>query len=228
MKLGLNILMAMFLLGCSTSGNQVPRDEGERFPVTINEAVDIIVGGMTDEDKIQILGKSRDDLIIYHHGWGTGIRNEFGLWRGNTALLDDCGGSDIHPDACSMIIIEAVWERLRGNYPREELEKIDRINDALSKIRIAPYRHKDSGMIEYISFLNSQIEKSPYSKEFTITAKCASDDYRLKDFYSENEKSLSNALGYIRGQYLAAIKVIPGRIELEPLPFLGSKQCITK
>lgn len=60
---------------------------------------------------------SEDDLIQFHHGWGTGIRNSFGLWRGNTALLESCGAKDIHPDRCSMIIIERVWQRLQDTPP---------------------------------------------------------------------------------------------------------------
>jgi hypothetical protein len=53
----------------------------------------------------------KDSLIELHHGWGTGIRNGFGLWRGNTGLQASCAKE--HPDDCSMVIIEAVWEALR-------------------------------------------------------------------------------------------------------------------
>jgi hypothetical protein len=57
-----------------------------------------------------VRGTPRGDLIRFHHGWGTGIRNAFGLWGGNRALLDSCGGG--HPDDASMVIIEAVWKHL--------------------------------------------------------------------------------------------------------------------
>ena len=58
----------------------------------------------------------KKDLIQYHFGWGMGIRNSFGLWQGNTKLLESCGGGKrIHPRDCSMIIIEAVWARVHGS-----------------------------------------------------------------------------------------------------------------
>jgi len=55
---------------------------------------------------------------MYHHGWGTGIRNDFGLWQDVSPLRADCakqsGRADdkIHPDSCSMMIMEAVWDRV--------------------------------------------------------------------------------------------------------------------
>ena len=63
-----------------------------------------------------IFGKNKEDLIHYYFGLGMYIRNAFGLWRGNKALLDDCSkGEQVHPDTVSMIIIEALWEDLRKN-----------------------------------------------------------------------------------------------------------------
>jgi len=81
------------------------------WPATVDEAAERIISGMSDEDKALVRSTKRDDLLMFHHGWGTGIRNDFGLWQGNTALLESCG--PIHPDGCSMVIIERVWERLQ-------------------------------------------------------------------------------------------------------------------
>ncbi len=55
-----------------------------------------------------------NDLIKFHHGWGTGIRNDLGLWRGNTSLRESCGGARMHPDSASRVIIHAVWKRLQS------------------------------------------------------------------------------------------------------------------
>jgi len=55
---------------------------------------------------------AKADLIMCHHGWGTAIRNEYGLWRGNTPLLKDTGSDD--PDDASMVIMEVVWEKLNN------------------------------------------------------------------------------------------------------------------
>lgn len=83
----------------------------EELPKTVEEAVNRILAGMDDANKTRVRETPRDKLILFHHGWGTGIRNAFGLWSGNTALLESCG--ERHPDDASMVIIEAVWARLQ-------------------------------------------------------------------------------------------------------------------
>lgn len=86
-------------------------------PRTVDEAVERITSTMEPADRKKLLAMKREDVIMYHHGWGTGIRNSFGLWQTESPLRDDCakrkGMTDnkIHPDDCSMIIMEAVWDR---------------------------------------------------------------------------------------------------------------------
>ncbi|UCC22415.1 MAG: hypothetical protein JSW23_11660 [Planctomycetota bacterium] len=95
-------------LDCA-SGGQLPR--------TYEEAVAHLVRTMSEEDKRSVRTTARDDLIKFHFGWGTGIRNDFGLWGDNTKLLESCARKkkleQIHPDEASMLIIEGVWEALQ-------------------------------------------------------------------------------------------------------------------
>lgn len=81
------------------------------WPWTLDEAVTLLLDDLNDADKKVVRDTKKDDLIRFHHGWGTHIRNEFGLWRDNTNLLVDCHSD--HPDGASMVIIEAVWQRLQ-------------------------------------------------------------------------------------------------------------------
>ena len=82
------------------------------WPRTVDEAVDRILWTLPDEDRELVKNTPEKALIQFHHGWGTGIRNSFGLWAGNTELLKSCGSEDMHPDSASMVIIRAVWQRL--------------------------------------------------------------------------------------------------------------------
>ena len=82
------------------------------YPKSLQEAVDHILLGMDQKDREEIANSEKDKLIFFHHGWGTRIRNELGLWQGNKDLLRELGVT--HPDAASMKIIEAVWERLQN------------------------------------------------------------------------------------------------------------------
>jgi hypothetical protein len=81
------------------------------WPLTVDAAVDHLLSRMKDADKETVRGTPEADLIRFHFGWGMGIRNAFGLWQGNTQLLESCGGG--HPDDASSVIIRAVWKRLQ-------------------------------------------------------------------------------------------------------------------
>jgi hypothetical protein len=99
------------------SGGLVSLAQGEagNWPKNLDAAVTEIVSNLAEKDKKTVRETPKKDLIKFHHGWGTGIRNSFGLWRGNEELLKSaCGGSLCHPDNASMIIIEGVWEALHS------------------------------------------------------------------------------------------------------------------
>jgi len=83
------------------------------WPTTIDQAVDRILGKLTAAEKVAIRRTPVADLDLLHFGLGAAIRNECGLWDGNTALLASCGSPDMHPDSASAVIVRAVWERLR-------------------------------------------------------------------------------------------------------------------
>ncbi len=85
----------------------------KEWPKTLEEAVNQILLLMCDKDKEIIKNTPKEDLIRFYHGWGIGMRNEFGLWRGNKKLLASCGSTGMHPDDASMVIIEAVREKLQ-------------------------------------------------------------------------------------------------------------------
>ena len=85
----------------------------DEWPTTVSDTVADILRTMPEAEKRQIRQTRKDDLILFHHGWGTGIRNQYGLWRGNGALIFSACGKPCHPDDASMVIIEAVWEELQ-------------------------------------------------------------------------------------------------------------------
>lgn len=94
-----------------------------KHPQTVDEAVDFIIGKLTQADKAEITGLNEKDLRGLHFSLGQYIRNETGLWSGNTALLLDCekskGGIEpvspsMHQDDASTIITRALWLKLRG------------------------------------------------------------------------------------------------------------------
>jgi hypothetical protein len=87
-----------------------PKVSPQEWPKTLEEATSQLIEKMTDTDKETVRETPREDLIVFHMGWGMAIRNGFGLWQGNDALLESCGVQ--HPDDASGVIIESVWRRL--------------------------------------------------------------------------------------------------------------------
>lgn len=95
-----------------------PLDE-TNWPTDCDVAAQMIYSSLDGESKTTVAKTSKSDLIMYHHGWGTGIRNHLGLWRGNDKLMKSCmkkePDSQNHPDTVSMIIIELVWQLVKKN-----------------------------------------------------------------------------------------------------------------
>ncbi|WP_269532844.1 DUF6794 domain-containing protein [Chitinimonas sp. BJYL2] len=86
----------------------------DKWPENIDVAADMFISRLPSKDQELIRVTKKNDLVQYHHGWGTSIRNEYGLWRGNQKLImSACGGNLCHPDDASMNIIETVWQRLQ-------------------------------------------------------------------------------------------------------------------
>ena len=107
-------------------GEEDLEEIGQEWPKTINEAVSLLLAELGQEVKEEIASLPEGELGILHFGIGADIRNRFGLWTGNKALLLDCqkakfeGRTDmphrvaaIHPDDASGMIIQALWARLR-------------------------------------------------------------------------------------------------------------------
>lgn len=103
------------LSGClaTTHSKQEPVDATE-WPATCDDAISRLSTELPQSEKAKLAAMARDELIQLHLGFGMGIRNEFGLWVGNFALIESCSGSPAtHPDDVSMTIIERLWDDLQ-------------------------------------------------------------------------------------------------------------------
>jgi len=85
----------------------------ETWPVSVEAVVIDILSKLPEDEKRAIRDTPRDDLEMFHLGWGKAIRNQYGLSHGNDALCESACGEPCHADDASMIIIEKVWEALQ-------------------------------------------------------------------------------------------------------------------
>ncbi|WP_442887585.1 DUF6794 domain-containing protein [Congregicoccus parvus] len=81
------------------------------IPKTKEEAIQTLLRLYPEEGRQEFADSREEDLIGYHHGFGTTIRNAFGLWESKSPLRRDLGGG--HPDNASMVLIRAFWQRLQ-------------------------------------------------------------------------------------------------------------------
>ena len=88
----------------------------KEWPATIDEAVGVVIATLSDEDKATISAMAESELIGLHMILGAWIRNNLGLWSGNRPLLESTG--EPNADDASMVILVAVWERLREMVPK--------------------------------------------------------------------------------------------------------------
>jgi hypothetical protein len=90
------------------------------LPNTVDEAVRRLNSDLPLKDKTMIARMGENDLPGLFLTLGAYIRDKFGLWSGNEALLDSCrsvsGENNIHEDDASMVIIRELWEELRKSH----------------------------------------------------------------------------------------------------------------
>lgn len=107
-----------------------------RQPESLEEATSLLIEEMSKKDRHYVAMRSENDLIMFHMGWGTGIRNRFGLWSGNTKLLSSCGHRWMHPDGASSVIIHSVWKRLREEMDPSLLSQIEEVQEAAKMVEV--------------------------------------------------------------------------------------------
>ena len=87
------------------------------WPLTLDAAVERLLGVLSEADKELVGNTPEDKLIRFHFGWGMGIRNEFGLWQGNDALIASCGlRGSVGPEAnhASGVILDRLVRLVRS------------------------------------------------------------------------------------------------------------------
>ena len=107
-------MLSLVLAACAPrepSAAQAPMNVP--WPSTVDEAVTRLLGDLATEDVDWMRRNPRETVTSHlYMGYGTGVRNEYGLWGGNDDLLKSCGTED--PEGCSVVILEAMWDRVQA------------------------------------------------------------------------------------------------------------------
>lgn len=109
--IGTIALLSLVLAACAPRVADAPQNAA--LPSTVDEAVDRLLSDLPADD-VDWMRRNPKDSVTSHlyMGYGKGVRNRFGLWSGNDALLKSCGTED--PEGCSVVILEAMWDRVQA------------------------------------------------------------------------------------------------------------------
>lgn len=95
------------------------------LPITVEDIARDTLSHTSDDDKAFLLNIERDDMIQFHHGVGTDIRNNYNLWIDHPLteqyrrdyeadnkeyIINGVDHHPQHPDAVSMDILYAIWD----------------------------------------------------------------------------------------------------------------------
>ncbi|HJU91298.1 MAG TPA: DUF6794 domain-containing protein [Pyrinomonadaceae bacterium] len=89
--------------------------DGVYIPANLGECFVELDKRLSEIDKKEMTAKPhRDDMIIYHHGLGTWIRNNWGLWGGSRLQKYFTDRAITHPDDMSGVILDYYHDWLTG------------------------------------------------------------------------------------------------------------------
>lgn len=83
-------------------------------PTNLEEAIRALYKMFNDQEKEQIKSGIEEDICRYHHGLGTWIRNNWGLWSGGP-LQDHFKSLGLwHADDMSGVILDSFYRHMKG------------------------------------------------------------------------------------------------------------------
>lgn len=100
----------------SSNGSSEPIEEHWGTPDTLERAVLLLDKLLVPEVREVMLAQTsaRDCAVVVHHGVGTWIRNNWGLWQGGPLSDDLSARGFTHPDDMSSVVLQC-WCHLQRN-----------------------------------------------------------------------------------------------------------------
>jgi hypothetical protein len=88
----------------------------EKFPRTVDAAVDKLLEGMTFQDKTRVANMGPEKLVDLHRAFGGQIQLEFRL-PGNDPLMKSCAESaglpEVSEEQASYVLLKMLWTKLQ-------------------------------------------------------------------------------------------------------------------
>jgi len=118
------LLIAMALMG-QGKPNDTQTQRASTVPSTVDEAVSVLkTKWLSAKDLDWLLRNPQKQAVAtLYRPFGTGVRNQFGLWGDNQQLRDSCGVNN--PEGCSVVIFNRLWESVRSGADPSLVRQLD-------------------------------------------------------------------------------------------------------
>lgn len=128
-------------------------------PKTVDEAVQVLrTKWLKRKDLDWILRNPKEQVVMtLYRPFGTGVRNEFGLWGNNHALHESCGDQD--PEGCSVVIFNRLWESVRSDADPSVVRQLDCQFQLAQSIHISEKGFYKLTTGELVKAIQSQIDQ---------------------------------------------------------------------
>jgi len=170
-------LVLIAAIGSAQSGYKAPNNQPQtllELPGTVDEAVLILkTKWLKPKDLDWILRNPQKEAVsILYRPFGTGVRNQFGLWGSNQKLRDSCGTND--PEGCSVVIFNRLWESVRADADPSLVRQLDCEFQVAKSIQINEKGFYKLTTRELIKSLQSQINQQLAKLNSTGAPSCQS------------------------------------------------------
>jgi len=127
-------------------------------PKTVDEAVQVLKTEWLKPKDIEWIRRNPKDEAVWtlYRPFGTGVRNQFGLWGNNQPLRDSCG--DNNPEGCSVVIFNRLWESVRDDTDKELVRQLDCQFQLVRTIHVSVRGFHQATTGDMIRRLQSQID----------------------------------------------------------------------
>ncbi len=152
--LAIAICLATF---AATAGNP-PAQDDTVWPKTVDGAAQRLRDRLSPED-LQWIRTNPKDVVTsqLHLPYGTGVRNDFGLWGQNRTLLKSCNTDDA--EECSGIIFSRLWDKVRAETDPVLSKSLDCHFSSLERIEINTAGWYQLRLGQVLTDLQQQIDK---------------------------------------------------------------------
>jgi hypothetical protein len=159
-----SLIFFQFLFGSNTSST----------PRTVDEAVTELKTKWLSKEKLDWVLRNPKETVVadLHLPFGTEVRNEWGLWKKDSALLRSCGVS--HPEDCSGIIFEKLWDSVRKDASANLVQQLDCQFQLASLIKVSYRGYYKLKMGQLLEDLQRQINDQIVDASFQLPNVCGS------------------------------------------------------